>query len=216
MRFLKSLTTVMLGLGLFLLPTAQAQGGDIDVEEIVVELTEALELSGDQATAVAGHLTQFGMDINAATAKAEDEEPDSQQMIAGMKQARASYRGSMEETLSDEQWVTYELMMDEIMQEIFESIAELRITDLRNPLGLSDEQAGAMKPVLGTALRGVVAVIFEYGDKRMGIRTKLAMGNKLKKIKSDTEAAMGEILTPEQVQTYQAMKAAEKEAKESG
>ncbi len=216
MRYLKHLATLFLAFGLLAAPALHAQGGDMEVEEIVAELTEALDLSDDQATAVGGHLAQFGMDIDAATAKADDEEPDGQQMIGDMKKARETYRRSMEETLSDEQWVAYEQMMDEIMQEIFESIAELRITDLRNPLGLTDEQAEAMKPVLGTAIRGVVAVIFEYGDKRMGIRTKLAMGNKLKKIKADAEAGMGEILTPEQVQTYQEMKAAEKEAKESG
>jgi len=216
MKCLQYVTALSLALSLLVVPAVQAQGGDMEVEEIVAELTEALELSDDQAAAVGEHLMQFGMDIDAATATAEDEEPNGQQMIADMKQARAAYRGSMEETLSDEQWATYEQMMDEIMQEIFESIAELRITDLRNPLELTEEQAEAMKPVLGTAIRGVVAVIFEYGDKRMGVRTKLAMGNKLKKIKADTEAAMGEILTPEQVQTYQAMKAAEKEAKESG
>jgi hypothetical protein len=102
-----------------------------------------------------------------------------------------------------------------VFQEIAESIAELRITDLRNPLALSDEQADALKPVMGTAVRGVVATIFEYGDKRMGLRTKLAMGNKLKKIQSDMQAGMNEILTPEQQEQYAAMKEAQKEAKNS-
>ena len=214
MRLVNTLlsATLVLGLGT---GSLAAQQGEVDVDDIVAELTDALSLSEDQATAVKGHLVQLAMDMDAATAEAEAEEPDGQKMIGDMKQARETYLDSMEDTLSDEQFATYQQMMDEIMQEIFESIAELRITDLVHPLELTDEQAAALKPVMGTAIRGVVAVIFEYGDKRMGVRTKLAMANKLKKIKADADYGMSEILSPEQMQKYQEMKEAQK-AEQSG
>lgn len=204
-RTLIPLSLVLAG---FAIP-AQAQG-DVEVDDIVAEMTEALSLTEEQAAAVKGHLIQLATDVDAATAKAEDEEPDGQQMIKDVKAARETYRGSMQETLTDEQWSSYQQMMDQIFQEIAESIAELRITDFRAPLSLTDDQADALKPVLGTAVRGVVATIFEYSDKRMGVRTKLAMANKLKRIKAEADAGMAEILSPEQQQKYAEWREAQK------
>jgi hypothetical protein len=210
MRVLRILTALPLILALFSGSALHAQSGDMEVDDIVAEMTEALDLSEEQTTEVTHHLQQLAVDMDAATAKAEDEEPDTQQMIGDVKFARETYQKSMQETLTEEQWTAYTAMMDQIFQEIAESIAELRITDLRAPLSLTDDQAEALKPVMGTAVRGVVATIFEYGDKRMGVRTKLAMANKLKKIQADMQAGMNGILTPEQMQQYEAWKEAQK------
>ncbi len=193
-----------------------AQGDGMDVEGIVEELTAELELSDEQAGQVTEALQGLGMAITEATATAEDEEPDTQAMMGAVKAARADFRQQMEGILSEEQYAAYEALVDEVFQEIFESIAELKITDLRAPLELTDEQADALKPVMGTAMRGLVAVIVDYSDKRMGVRNKLAMANKLKKIQADMNAGMGEILTPEQIEKYNAMKEAQKDAQKEG
>lgn len=193
-----------------------AQSDGMDVEGIVEELTAELELSDEQAGQVTEALQGLGMAITEATATAEDEEPDTQAMMGAVKAARSDFRQQMEGILSEEQYAAYEALVDEVFQEIFESIAELKITDLRAPLELTDEQADALKPVMGTAMRGLVAVIVDYSDKRMGVRNKLAMANKLKKIQADMNAGMGEILTPEQIEKYNAMKEAQKDAQKEG
>ena len=188
-----------------------AQRGDLDVEGIMEELTVALELTEEQVPQVAGLLQQFGQALNEATATAEDEEPDTQKMIGDVKAARAAFQQQLQGVLTPEQFTALQELVDEVFQEIFESIAELKITDMRAPLELTDEQAEALKPVMGGAMRGLVAVIFEYGDKRMGIRTKLRMANALKSIQAEMKAGMAEVLTPEQMEAYEAMKAAQKE-----
>ncbi|MEE8360918.1 MAG: hypothetical protein V3R71_02125 [Gemmatimonadales bacterium] len=190
--------------------SAQADGMDID--GIVEELTEELGLSDEQVGQVTEALQGFGMALAEATATAEDEEPDTQAMMGAVKAARAEFQSDMESILSEEQLTALDALVDEVFQEIFEGLAELKITDLRAPLELTDEQADALKPVMGTAMRGMVAVIIDYSDKRMGARNKLGMANKLKKIQSDMNAGMGEILTPEQIEKHQAMKEAQKEA----
>ena len=188
-----------------------AQRGDLDVEGIMEELTVALELTEEQVPQVAGLLQGFGQALNEATATAEDEEPDTQKMIGDVKAARAAFQQQLQGVLTPEQFTALQELVDEVFQEIFESIAELKITDMRAPLELTDEQAEALKPVMGGAMRGLVAVIFEYGDKRMGIRTKLRMANALKSIQAEMKAGMAEVLTPEQMEAYEAMKAAQKE-----
>jgi len=182
----------------------------MDVELIIEELTEALELSDEQVQEVTGHLQAFGMALDTASAQAEAEEADGAQMITALKAARSDFQEGMQGTLSEEQYAAYEQLMDEVMQEIFESIAQLRITDMKYPVELSDEQEAALKPVMGSGIRALVAVIFEYADRRMGPRIKLQMANKLKSIQAETNAGINQILTPEQQQKYAAWKEAQK------
>ena len=126
------------------------------------------------------------MNLDESQAKYEDvEEPDPQEMISDLKNVRESYYKSMQKTLSKEQWEQYEALKESILLEIFSEIAALRIIDLKEPLNLTDEQMAAMKPVMGKSLRGVIATIFEYGDRRLGVRTKLKIANALKSIKAE-------------------------------
>jgi len=189
-----------------------AQGGDVDVEMVVAELTETLELSDEQAQEVTGHLQAFGAALDEVSAQAEAEDADGAEIISALKASRAEFQGNMKGTLSDEQYAAYEQLVDEVMQEIFESIAQLRITDLKYPLELTPEQEEALRPVMGSGIRGLVGVIFEYADRRMGPRIKLQMANKLKSIQAETNNGINQILTPEQQQKY----AAWKEAQQSG
>ena len=161
--------TLGLLVALALVTTDARAQGDIDVEMVMEELTETLELSDEQAQAVAGHLQAFGLAMAAASEAAEAEDADGDEMISGLKVARSDYQESMQGTLSKEQYETYEAFMDEVMQDIFESIAELKITDLEQPLELTSDQAAALKPVMGTGIRELIAVIFEYSDKRISL-----------------------------------------------
>ena len=179
---------------------------------VVAELTETLELSDEQAQEVTGHLQAFGAALDEVSAQAEAEDADGAEIISALKASRAEFQGNMKGTLSDEQYAAYEQLVDEVMQEIFESIAQLRITDLKYPLELTPEQEEALRPVMGSGIRGLVGVIFEYADRRMGPRIKLQMANKLKSIQAETNNGINQILTPEQQQKY----AAWKEAQQSG
>jgi hypothetical protein len=101
-------------------------------------------------------------------------------------------------------------MREEILHEIFSEIAALRIIDLKEPLNLTDEQAEAMKPVMGKSLRDFVGTIFKYGDKRMTIRNKLKIANALKSTKAEAESELKKILSEEQWAALQAMKEEQK------
>lgn len=60
-------------------------------------------------------------------------------------------------------------------------------------------------------MREMVAVLIEYGDQRLTKRKKLKIAKKLKKINSNMQAGMQEILTEEQWAKYEAMKEESKE-----
>jgi len=192
----------------------EATADQSEAQEILAELTEALDLNEEQQQQVAGHLQTFVQTMHEVTEGAEDEEKDPQATLGAIKKARSEFNKGMEGALSKEQFEQFEAMVDAIIQETFEDIAEIKLMDLELPLELTQEQMVALVPVLGTSIRNVVGVIFEYGDKKLNTRTKIKMGKKLKGIQSETEKSMKTILSDEQMEKYKAYKEAKKAANE--
>jgi len=194
---------VLAGLALLLvLPGSVLAQGD----DVLADLTEALELTDEQVPQVGALLEKFAADMDAAAALAEVEEPDNQAIIGAVKKARDDFKSGMKGVLDKEQFETLETTIDAVFQEMFEDIAEIRLIDLEPVLDLTPEQIEALKPVMGTGLRQIIAVVFEYGDKRLTMPRKVKMGKKVKRIQADMDAGMAEILSEEQLAKYAALK----------
>jgi hypothetical protein len=188
---------------LLLLPiTAVAQ----ESGEILTEMTEQLGLTDEQVPQVEGLLHKFATDMEAATALAEVEEPDNQAILGAVKKARNEFKSGMQGVLDKEQFESLETTLDAIFQEMFEDIAEIRLMDLEPVLELTPEQVEALKPVMGTGMRDIIALVFEYGDKRLSMPRKVKMGKAAKRIQADVDAGVAEILSEEQYAKYTAMK----------
>ena len=67
LRTIWSAALLLFALGAFTSSQAVAQEKDLDVELVMEELTEALELSDEQAQEVGGHLQAFGAAMDEAT-----------------------------------------------------------------------------------------------------------------------------------------------------
>jgi len=182
--------------------TASAQDG----EEILAELTELLELTDEQVPQVQGLLGQFAVDMEAAASLAEAEEPDNQAIMGAIKKARSDFKSGMKGVLDAEQFETLETTLDKVFQEMFEDIAEIRLMDWEPVLDLTEDQVTALKPVIGTGLRDLVALIFEYGDKRLSMPRKVKLGKSAKRIQADMDAGVAGVLNEEQMAQYNAMK----------
>lgn len=194
---------ILLFLVLLAIPmTAIAQDG----EEILGELTELLQLTENQVPQVQGLLGQFAVDMEAAASMAEVEEPDNQAIMGAIKKARGDFKSGMKDVLDDGQFETLETTLDKVFQEMFEDIAEIRLMDWEPVLDLTEDQVTALKPVIGTGLRDLVALIFEYGDKRLSMPRKVKLGKSAKRIQSDMDKGIAGILNEEQMAKYSAMK----------
>ena len=197
---------------LFIVPIISSYSQEL--EDIVSELQEELQLNDDQTEQLSAALVKYSQELNTELAKHEDaEEPDTQAMIGDIKKARDNYRDELSNILTDEQYDAYLNYVDKVMTEMFGDIAEIKLMDLQPVLDLSDEQITQLNPVLGEGMLGLVKVVFEYGDKKMNKRTQIKMGKKLKKIQSNTDAGVKEILTPEQYEKYQEYKEEKKNQK---
>ena len=198
-------------LTLMVLPGAVAsQESDTDMSETLAELTEALELTDEQVPQVQAAFEKFAGALDKATAEAEAEEPDTQKMIGDIKKARSEFQKDMEQALTKEQNEKFQAMVDQTIQEMFEDIAEIKIMDLEPVLELSEEQSAALVPVIGTGLREIVSTLWENADKKLTAPKKIKLGKKLKGIQSSMNKSISEILTPEQMEKYNAYKEAQK------
>jgi len=182
---------------------AMAQG---DADDVISILTETLELSDEQVPKVEGLLHQFAVEMEAATALTEVEEPDNQAILGAVKKARGNFKSGMKDVLDKEQFETLETTLDAVFQEMFEDIAEIRLIDLEPVLDLTLEQVAELKPVMGSGMRQIIALVFEYGDKRLTMPRKVKLGKSVKRIQADVDAGMSKILSEEQMAKYNAMK----------
>ena len=189
--------------------TASQAQDDLDLDDVIDSLTVHLDLTGDQPSQVEGLLVTFATDWNATQEKYEDAE-DKDGMINELKAVQGAYQDGMAAVLSDQQLEAYEQLVDQIMHDIFNEVAELKLRDLQPALELSEDQIMQLKPVMGTALVDVVRLMWENAGKKMRMPAKLKLGNKLKKIQSTAKTQANEILTPEQVAKWEAMKEAAK------
>ena len=184
---------------------AMADDGPMgDPSDIAAEMQAELGLSDDQTAQTKSALDKFASSIEKAHTQQEAaDEPDGQAMMAAVKQARDTLNQDMQGILTPDQFQQYQQMVDEVMDEIFTTVAELKLMDMQQPLELTDDQIAQLAPIMGDSIRSIVSLVMENSDKRMGVRQKLQMAKSMMKIKNDTDAQMNTILTPEQQQALQ-------------
>lgn len=202
---IRSCKTLLLGLFLAMASSnLMAESAMGDPADIAAELQAELGLNDEQTAQVTSAFSKFAASIEKAHTQQEAaEEPDGQAMMAAVKQAKNTLNQDMQGILTPEQFQQYQQMVDEVMDEIFTTVAELKLMDMQEPLKLTDEQVAQLAPVMGDSIRSIIGIVMENSDKRMGVRQKLQMAKSMKKIKKDTDAQMNTILTPEQQQVLQ-------------
>ena len=186
---------------------APAWAQAVEGKEVVAMLHEELDLTDEQAQQVGMAIAEFAQSVKVAQEKQEAaEESDGMAMMAEIKAARGVYQEKMQGILTPEQWEQYQALVDQTMNEIYEEIAQLKITDMEAPLQLTEAQVGQLRPIIGTGMRQMIGTIFEFSDKRMSVPNKLKMANALKKAKADMDSGMQQVLTPDQWAQVEAMR----------
>jgi len=206
---MKSLRTAIIALFCILFSVSAASAQESD--EIVAELKAPLGLSDEQAQQMSALMTKYKGQMDKTLAKHEDaEEPDVEAMIADVRGVRDGYRKELSKILSKEQNQAYLNKVEEVIEEMFSDIAEIRLIDMQPKLTLSDEQVEKLAPVLGKSMREIVRIAFENAGTRLGIRKKIKIGKTLKRLQRDTRTAVEGILTPEQLKAFDAYREEQK------
>jgi hypothetical protein len=182
-----------------------------DASEMLVELQKKLELSDEQTKQVGEAMGKYAGELEKTLAKYENvEEPDGQAMIGDVKKVRDDYRKELQKILSKEQYEGYLAMVDAVMTEMMTDVAEIRLMDIQPKCTLTDEQVEQLAPIMGKGMLDMVRLIFENADQRLTAPKKVKLAKAVKKIQSDMDKQINEVLTEEQQKAYAEYKEAQK------
>ena len=198
--------------GTLFIPTVQAQ----EMEEVMVNLTEKLDLSDKQVAQVQTLLVEYRAKLDGILLKHEGaEEPDVAGMIGEIRDVRDGYRKDLQTILSKDQYSIYLAQIDTILTDMFNDLAEIRLMDVQVEVNLTDGQLESLVPIVGKGLKSTVQLLFENAGDRLSVPKKIKIGKSLKKIEKEQREGMANILTPEQLSIYDANKEEKKKARKN-
>jgi len=183
-----------------------------EMKGAMVNVAETLNLTDKQATQVQDLLVQYRANMDGILLKYEDlEEPDVAAMIGEVRGLRDDYRKELKEILNETQYDAYMATIDTILTDMFNDLAEIRLIDIQKEVGLTDQQLVSLIPIVGKGLKKTVQLLFENAGERLSLPKKIKIKNSLKKIEKERRAGMETILSPDQMEIYDAYKEAQKE-----
>ncbi len=208
----KRLLTLIVLVGILFFQTAKAQ----EMAEAVSNLTELLDLSDKQTAQVQTLFVQYRANMDGILLKHEgEEEPDVASMIGEIRDLRDNYRKDLQTILSKDQYASYLEQIDVILTDMFKDLAEIRLMDIQTDAALTDAQMESLIPVVGKGLKQTVQLLFENAGDRLSVPKKIKISKNLKKIEKEQRARMENILTPDQLSMYDAIKEEQKKARKS-
>ena len=208
----KRLLTLIVLVGILFFQTAKAQ----EMAEAVSNLTELLDLSEKQTAQVQTLFVQYRANMDGILLKHEGEdEPDVASMIGEIRDLRDNYRKDLQTILSKDQYASYLEQIDVILTDMFKDLAEIRLMDIQTDAALTDAQMESLIPVVGKGLKQTVQLLFENAGDRLSVPKKIKISKNLKKIEKEQRAGMENILTPDQLSMYDAIKEEQKKARKS-
>jgi Spy/CpxP family protein refolding chaperone len=210
----KLLAKTLLILSVIALMAGTQAKAQADMEEVMTNLQESLDLSDKQVTQVQTLMVQYRAKLDGVLLKYEDEEePDVGKMIGEIRDVRDGYRKDLQGILSKDQYNAYIDQIDNILQGMFNDLAEIRLMDVQPQIDLTDGQLESLVPIVGKSLLSTVRLLFENAGTRLSVPKKISIAKNLKKIEKEKRAGMENILTPDQLAAYDKYKEEQKAAR---
>ena len=188
---------------------AAKKGGEISVGDVVTELKTKLNLNDQQVKEVTTALTDLSNRLNALVNKQEgaEEDNDPHEFINGVKEAQADYQKKLKTILTDSQMQSYDALREKVIMEALDNLAAIKLMDIQDQIGFSDEQLNKLTPVLGEDMRGFIKIAWKYaGESRIRVLEKIKIARELKEIQHKSEGKVKQILTPDQYKKWEAYK----------
>ena len=188
---------------------AAKKGADISVGDVVTELKTKLNLNDQQVKELTTALTDLSNRLNTLVNKQEgaEEDNDPHEFINGVKEAQADYQKKLKTILTDSQMQSYDALREKVIMEALDNLAAIKLMDIQDQIGFSDEQLNKLTPVLGEDMRGFIKIAWKYaGESRIRVLEKIKIARELKEIQHKSEGKVKQILTPDQYKKWEAYK----------
>ena len=208
--------TALISLAMFLFLSLSAtvslaadKGADISVGDIVAELKTKLKLNDQQVKEVTAALTDLSTTLNTLVNNQEGatENDDPHEFINGVKEAQANYQARLKQILTDSQMQSYDVLKEQVIMEALDNLAAIKLMDIQDQIGFSDDQLKKLTPVLGESMGGLIKIAWKYaGERRIRLGEKIRIARELKEIQHKSEQQVKQILTPDQYTKWEAYK----------
>ena len=208
--------TALISLAMFLflslsatVSLAATKGADISVGDIVAELKTKLKLNDQQVKEVTAALTDLSTTLNTLVNNQEGatENDDPHEFINGVKEAQAHYQARLKQILTDSQMQSYDVLKEQVIMEALDNLAAIKLMDIQDQIGFSDDQLKKLTPVLGESMGGLIKIAWKYaGERRIRLGEKIRIARELKEIQHKSEQQVKQILTPDQYTKWEAYK----------
>jgi hypothetical protein len=189
----------------FIPGTAIAQQSDF--EDIVSELSSKLELDADQSSKLAGSIEVYANQLDTLFAGQEGEDADPALLINGVKDAQESFEAELASFMSKEQHSQYLELKEQAIKTMLSDLAEIQLIEVQSKSTISDEQVTELAPVLGHAFYNIIKIAWENAGKNLRVGQKISLAKRLKTIQRDLQRGLEQVLTDEQIQSWEAHKA---------
>ena len=123
-------------------------------------------------------------------------------LLGEFREARRSLRANLEPILNPAQLQELPAIRERVDQEIRKAFSESRLKRMSDRLGLSAEQAAAVRPILGEEYDRRLAILSFHIDAQGGPGTRRPLGPELQQTRDETNARLRGILTPAQMETH--------------
>ena len=188
---------------------AAKKGADISVGDVVTKLKTKLNLNDQQVKELTTALTDLSNRLNTLVNKQEgaEEDNDPHEFIKGVKEAQADYQKKLKTILTDSQMQSYDALREQVIMEALDNLAAIKLMDIQDQIGFSDEQLNKLTPVLGEDMRGFIKIAWKYaGESRIRVLEKIKIARELKEIQHKSERKVKQILTPDQYKKWETYK----------
>ena len=86
-------------------------------------------------------------------------------------------------------------------------LAAIKLMDIQDQVGFSDDQLDKLIPVLAESMRGFMKIAWKYaGERRIRVGQKIRIARQLKEIQHKSERQVKQILTPDQYEKWEQLK----------
>jgi hypothetical protein len=212
---MKSFRTIQARYSLVLIATflllsvfAAANADESDFAEGVAELSAKLELDEDQSKKLGDSIKAYMSQLDALLAEQEAEDADPSKLINGVRDAQAGFEKDLASFMSKEQFNNYLKLKEQAIKGMLTDLATIQLLDAQPKTSITDDQIAELAPVLGNSFYGILQIAFENAGKDLRLRQKIALAKKLKSIQSTAQKELQRVLTPEQLEAWEAHKAA--------
>ena len=188
---------------------ASMKDGDISVGDVVTTLKAKLNLNDQQVTEVSAALTDLTDRLNTLVNNQEgaEEDSDPHEFINGVKEAQSDYQKRLKAILTDSQMQSYAALKEQVIMDALDNLAAIKLMDIQDQIGFSDEQLKKLTPVLGESMRGLIKIAWKYaGERRIRLGEKIRIARELKEIQHKSEREVKQILTPDQYKKWETYK----------